>query len=92
MTDTGTACCTEIEDPFAGCDENIIQPTQDTCRQFAPERIPDAIFNFSAIDVDGYPLLAIDGLSRDEIFGDQHVILALGDEDARMPMWFEECL
>src|SRR6266851_5908000 len=85
MADARPARRTEVQHLRAGRNEDLVQATQHARSQLAPERIPHAIFDLRAVRtaiVDRDALLAVHGLAGDEIFGDEHRLLALCDEDA----------
>jgi hypothetical protein len=92
MADTCAACRPKIKYLLARCDVDVVEATKHTRGKLAPERIPYTVlglrFGFAA-RVDRYALLAVDGLSWDEVLGHEHVLLALREEDARVPMRFE---
>lgn len=88
MADARSARCTKIQHLRARRDEDFVHATQDARSKLTPERIPHAILDFRTVRaivptarLDRDSLLAVDGLAGDEIFGDEHGLLALGDEN-----------
>lgn len=88
MTDTRSTGSTKVQNLRTGLDEDVVQATKDTGRELTPERIPHPVLRLRALNttLDRYPLLAVDGLSGDEIFSDEHVLLSFGNEDTSVPV------
>lgn len=86
MAHTRTARGTQIQDLLPRRNENIIHPTQHTRRQLTPERVPHPILYLGIPHrtFDRNPFLSIHALPWNEVFGDQQVILAFGDENPRV--------
>ncbi len=84
MAHARSARRSEIQYFCARHDEDFVHAAEHARGQLAPERIPDAILDLPTVvsGLDRDPLLAVDGLAGHEIFGDEHGLLALGDEDA----------
>jgi len=73
--------------------ENLVHAAQHAHRQLAPERVPYPVLDLRAVfaaHVDRDALLAVHGLAGDEIFGDEHRLFALGDEDALVLVWLDD--
>ena len=86
MADARPARRTEVQHLRAGPNENLVHAAQNASSQLAPERISHLVLDFSAVHavrttgahgVDGDALLAVYGLAGDEIFGDEHRLLAM---------------
>ena len=97
MADTGTAGSSKVQNLCAGLDVDLVQTTKDTSGQFTPEGVPHAVLSldfFSSLSIrgslDGYPLLAVDGLARHEVFGDEQLLFSFCDEDTGMSVGFED--
>ena len=80
---------------------DVLQATQDTCRQLATKGVPDAVFSCGsrcrlvAVTVhsgrrvlDRNALLVVDRFARSEVLSDQEIFLSACDEDARVTMGF----
>jgi len=92
MAYTRSTGCTEVKHLLTRGDIDIIQAAQNTCSQLAAKGVPDAVFNLGPLYGAGYryTLFAIHRLARDKIFGDQEMFLALGDENAWVPVRFKD--
>lgn len=87
MADRGPAGGSEVEDLLPRRDVDVVEPAQDASGQLAPERVPHPVLRLLALRaLDGDALLAVHGVSGDEVLGDEEVLLALRDEDARVTM------
>lgn len=86
MTDGGTARGTEVQNLLAWLDVNMVHAAENTSSELATEGVPYAVLDLGALYAafDRNALLAINRLSGDEVLGDQHALLALRDENARM--------
>lgn len=94
--DGSARCSTEIENLAARLHVYVLKTTKDTGCQLGAERVPDAVLGLGCDGciavrgvagdgtrcVDGYALLAIDGLTRCQVLGDQQIFLAACDKDA----------
>ena len=92
MRHTRPARSTKVQHLRARRNKDLTHPAPKSRRQLAPERVPHAVLDFRAVDaaVDGYALLAVDGLAGDEVLGDEHLLFALCDEDACMPVRLDD--
>jgi hypothetical protein len=97
VRDGGSGSSTDVQDLRAGLNVDIVQTTENTGSDLGTERIPDTVLDFgwyrlailvSARDrrVNSYALLAVNGLARSQIAGDQHVLLRTGNEDTLVAM------
>ena len=97
MADARSTRCTKVQHLCARCNEDFVHATQHARGKLTPEWIPHAILGFRALRavaprLDRDALLAVHGLAGDEIFGDEHGLLALGDEDPLVLVWLDDDL
>lgn len=92
MTDTGTAGSTKVEHLLAGGNEDLVKTAENTSSELGTEGVPDAVLGLGALDAafDRDPLLAVDGLSGDQVLRDEQTLLALRDENTRVPVRLED--
>lgn len=91
MADRRPAGGAEIQHLLPRCNIDIVQTTENTSGQFASEGIPDPVLGLLAVrSLDSDALLAINGITWNEILGDEEMLLAFGDEDSWMAMGFED--
>ena len=90
MADTCSACGTEIQNFHARGDENMLESTEHTSSQLAPEWIPYTIFDLGAlhISVHRYPFFTINSFTWNETLGDQQMFFSFGDEHSSMCVRF----
>lgn len=100
VRDRRSARSAEVEDLLARADVNVVETAEDTGRELRAEGVPHAVLDLFGGEarvggvglLDRDALLAVDGLARDEVAGDEEVLLALGDKDARVPVGLEDDL
>ena len=73
---------------------DVIETTKDTSSKLTPERVPHPVLDLLLLALgvcrgDGNPLFTVDRLSRSHVSGDKQVLLALGDVDTCVLVWFE---
>src|SRR5882757_3188742 len=92
MANTRTTCGTKVQHLLARGDEDVVQTTEDTSSKLAAERIPDPVFDLGIGlgTLDSDPFFAVDGVARNKVFCDQHALLGFCDENAGMPVWFDD--
>lgn len=92
MTDTSAASSTEVEHLLSRGDVDLVETTEDTSSELGTEGVPNTVLSLRALDaaLDRYPLLAVDSLSGDEVLGDEQTLLALRDENTRVPVGLED--
>ncbi len=96
--DRSTRGSTEVQHARARLHVEFVGTTSDGSAQLASERVPHAVLDLGGrrgtvvvLDrlVDGYALLAVDGLARGQVAGSNTVLLAAtDDEHARVTMGF----
>ncbi|KAM3068761.1 hypothetical protein ACMFMG_012213 [Clarireedia jacksonii] len=92
----GSRCGTKVEDLSTRLDEDLVHTTKNTSSKLTSERVPYTVFYFSgtrstifvcrACTLDTDALFAINGFTRAEVLGDQHIFLATGNENSFMAM------
>jgi hypothetical protein len=93
MRDGSTRRSSEVEHMSAWFDPNVVHATEDCSRELGPEGVPDTVLGFgSVLVVDRDALLPVHALPRDEILGDERVLLALGDEHALVAVRLDDHL
>ena len=94
VTYTRAASSAEVQDLLSRFNKNFLHTTQNTCCQLTPEGIPYAILDLRVVNAafDGYPLLAINTFSRNEILCNKEMVFPFGDENTGMPMRLKDDL
>lgn len=93
MADRSSTGSTEVKHLCARLDENVTHSTKDTSSQLRSEGVPDTVLGLCGLwfgSFDRYPLLAVDRFARNEVFGNQHVVFAFGNEDSGVGMGLED--
>lgn len=92
MANTCTTCGTKVQHFLARCNEDFVQTIENTSSKFAPEGIPYPVFDLGvglgALDSNSF--FAVDGVSRNKVFCDQHALLGFGDENTRVPVGLDD--
>lgn len=99
---TGTRGSTKVEHLASRTHVDVVDTTEDTGRQFTPERVPHAVFGAArgcilAVCGSGRSayadaLLAVDTLAGRQVLGDEEIFLAAGDEDTGVAMGLDNDL
>jgi len=94
MANTRATCGTKIQHLLAGGDEDIVQTTENASSKLATERVPHPVFDLGIGlgTLDRNSFFAVDGLSGNKIFGDQHALLGFRDENTGVPVGFDDSL
>ena len=89
----------KVEDLLSRCNVDVIETSEDTGSKLASERIPYAILDLllrlgsvCRCRLDADPLLAVDGLSRDNVARNEEVLLALCYKDAGVSVRLDDDL
>jgi len=89
----GSGSSTEVENLLAGGDVDVVNTTEDTGSDLGTERVPDAVLDLGAIStLDRDALLTVDRLARDQVLGQEVVLLTVGNEDTLVTMGLDSDL
>jgi hypothetical protein len=95
VRDRGSRGGSEVEDLLSRRDVDLVETSKDTSGKLGSEGVPHSVLGLDLGSVlsggsDGDSLLSVDGVSGDEVSGDEEVLLALGDEDTLVPVRLED--
>ena len=78
----GAGSSAEIEDLLAGGNVNVVNTSENTGSDLGAERVPDTVLDFDTIStLDRDALLTIDRFARDQVLGQQVILLSVSDKD-----------
>jgi hypothetical protein len=91
VRDGSTRGSTKVKDLLARSDVDIVNTTENTSGNLGSERIPDTVFDFSAISTfDGNSLFTVDGFTRNKVLGNEQIFLATSNEDTFVSVGFND--
>mmetsp|Transcript_19741 Transcript_19741/g.58260 ORF Transcript_19741/g.58260 Transcript_19741/m.58260 type:complete len:444 (-) Transcript_19741:16-1347(-) len=80
--DGGAGRCAQVEHLGSRLDPDVVNATKNSCSELRAEGVPHAVLGLDVVLLHGDALLAVHGLARHEVLGDESVILPAGNVNA----------